>query len=146
MRLDLDGFAVLRRIGDHPGSFRAIAAEVNKAAHDLLAKQLGAKSTTLSGVRTIRKVFGEDAFVQVVEGLSDAQAKALLARLDKHNAELRTASPSERRERLAELADGSEDPTEKKAPSKKKASAKAAGRKPPVERLQSEAMNAVRKR
>lgn len=146
MALDLNGFAVLRSIGDHASSFRAIGAEVNKAARALVVKQLGAKTMTLANARSLRKMIGEDAFVLVIEGMKDAQVRSLLTKLDKHHPELKTETAKWRRERVMELAAGDAEPAEKvkgapkvKAPRKKK-------RPDTRERLHSEAMTAVRKR
>lgn len=147
MALDLNGFAVLRSIGDHASSFRAISAEVNKAARTLVVKQLGAKTMTLASTRSLRRLIGEDAFVLVIEGMKDAQVKALLTRLDKHHPDIKTETAKWRRERALDLAAGDAEPAEKAKAAPKTAKSAKRKKKPEVrERLHSEAMTAVRKR
>jgi hypothetical protein len=146
MALDLDGFAVFSRIGKHPDIFGTIAVDVKKAARSLLVKHLKAKATILTGIRETRRALGEETFRLVVDGLSDSEVKSALTKLDKHNPELKSGSPSWRREQLGALADGSVEPAQEIAPAKKtpKRLAKAEGAGP--KRLNSVAIAATRRR
>jgi hypothetical protein len=150
MALALDGFKVLRRIGKHADRFGDIAAEVNKAAHALLLKQVKARKTApLKSVRELADILGDGTFALFVDGMSDAEVTAILGKLDKNNPQLAERNPSERRNHLVALADGSAEPMRKPAKAKgrktKKAAAEiAAAAEPP--RLASAAMAAIRRR
>ncbi|MBO0751066.1 MAG: hypothetical protein J2P53_03080 [Bradyrhizobiaceae bacterium] len=109
MRLDIDGFAVLRTIGSHRDSFAAIAADAAKAARALLVKQMMHKSTGLKTVRDIRAAVGAEAFGLIIDGITDAQIKALATRLDRHQAAAKAADGTTRLHVMA-LAEGSAQP------------------------------------
>src|SRR5260370_14671419 len=100
MALDVDGFAVFRSIGSHTEAFAAIAADVAKSARTLVVKQIAHKDTGLKAVRTIRAAVGPEAFGLIADGMSDAQIKSLAVKLDRHNAELKTASGDRKSTRL----------------------------------------------
>jgi hypothetical protein len=74
--------------------------------------------------------------------LKDQDVKSLVSRLDRHNADIKTAAHAKRREHLWRLADGSVDPAEKAS----RATRSKVPTKPRKSLLQSEAMAAVRKR
>jgi hypothetical protein len=109
MALDVDGFAVLRTIGVHPHIFKAIAADTAKAACTLVAKQITNKNTGLKAVRDIRAAIGREAFSLIMDGMSDAQIKSLMTRLDRHAAPAKITDGTARLHVLA-LADGSAQP------------------------------------
>jgi hypothetical protein len=111
MALDVDGFAVLRTIGVHPHIFKAIAADVVKAARTLVVKQIAHKNTALKAVRDIRAAIGPEAFSLIMDGMTDAQIKSLATRLDKHASQAKIADGTTRLHVLA-LADGSVQPLE----------------------------------
>jgi hypothetical protein len=83
-----------------------------------------------------------------LDGLTDDQMKALLAKLDKHHPDLRTASPQWRLRRLRTLADGSAEPEEKPKPQPRLTRGKkpAAERPAAPERLAYKSAGAKRKR
>jgi hypothetical protein len=145
MALEVDGFSILRTIGVHPHIFKAIAKDAAKAARTLVTKQIAHRNTGLKTVRDIRAAVGPEAFSLIMDGMTPAQIKSLVTRLDKHGAPDKLAEGVERQHVLA-LADGSAQPTEpppdgavKKAPRPKKAP------KPPA-RLHYESAGATRKR
>jgi hypothetical protein len=111
MPVDVDGFVVLRTIGVHPHIFRAITADAAKAARTLVAKQMAHRNTSLKTVRDIRAAVGPEAFSLIMDGLSDAQLKSLVKRLDKHAALAKIADGTTRIHVLA-LADGSAQPAD----------------------------------
>jgi DNA-binding GntR family transcriptional regulator len=127
MRLDIDGFAILRTIGGHRESFAAIAADVVKAARALLVKQMTHKRTGLKTVRDIRAALGAEAFSLIIDGMTDAQIRALTARLDRHAAAAKAADGTARLHVVA-LAEGSAQPAQQPDGGTKKART----RKPPV--------------
>ena len=147
MALALDGYFVLQRIGQNPAAFPDLRAEVGKAAHALVLKQIKAKSAGVGTLRAIRKALGDDTFALLVDGLADSQAKSLVTKFDKNNAGMKSASAEVRRRHLCALADGSQSPAEK--PARAKSSGKKSKRAtppPPPERLASEAVRARRQR
>jgi hypothetical protein len=150
MALALNGFQVLRRVGKHPDVFVQVAAEATKAARTLLNKQMKAKASDLVTVREVRKALGDELFGLYVDGMTDAEVKSVLTRLDKNHPDLKKSNADWRRNHLRDLAGGKIDPSAKAAPAKKaKASAKSArgkGAAEEPERLHSEAMGAVRRR
>jgi hypothetical protein len=147
MTLDVDGFAVFRSIGSHTEAFAAIAAEVAKSARTLVVKQIAHKDTGLKTVRAIRAAVGPEAFGLITDGMSDAQIKALAVKLDKHNAELKTANGAARRLHVRALADGSAQPSEKqKGVSKPVKAQKPTTTPSPADRIHFSSAGAIRKR
>lgn len=132
MALDVDGFAVLQAITARPDAFPDIRAEVAKTGRALVVKQLKAKGLALPGLRRVRDSLGAEPFALVVDGLTDAEAKSLVAKLDKHHPDLRIAAADWPRRHLAALATGTEPAAKGTA---KAAEAKpAAPKKPKVAR------------
>lgn len=130
MALDVDGFAVLQAIAARPDAFPDIRAEVAKAGRALVVKQLKAKGLTLPGLRRVRDSLGAEPFTLVVDGLTDAEAKSLVMKLDQHHPDLKTAPADWPRRHLAALATGTEpaskgsvQPGEPKAAAVKKSKA-----------------------
>jgi hypothetical protein len=144
MANELDGFAALRRIGKHADTFPDVIIDSRKAARMLVAKQLKPKSAGVETLRKVRKAIGGKTFRLIVDGMTDADVTALVAKFDPHHPELKTASPAWRRGHIAALADGEIEPvaTQVVAP-KDKAPRQPMTAKPP-ERLDSLAMAAVR--
>jgi hypothetical protein len=119
MAIALDAFRLLRRIGDHAQPFAAARSEVAKAARSIVVKALKAKSTDLEAVRAIHDATEEDQFALIVEGLSEAEAKSLVARLDKHHPDAKTGSGIWRRRHLIALASGAAVPSASSPKAKK---------------------------
>jgi hypothetical protein len=110
--LALDGFAVLRAIGAHPDAFSEIDAVVAKTARDLIAKRLNLKSLTAQDARTVRHALGEP-FDLIVDEMNAANLKSLVAKLDKHNPDLKRSNPELHRRHLRALLNGTVEPAEK---------------------------------
>lgn len=148
MSIALDGFKVLRRLGESPEAFGFVRADVDKAARALIVKCLKAKSTGIDAIHAIHKALHGKPFELIVEGLKDAELKSILTRLDKHNPEIKTQSAHERRQHLLALSSGANDPSAPAAKAvKAKASApKKSARKAEPARLQSDVMDLFRAR
>jgi hypothetical protein len=116
---ELDGFAVLRAIGENPDTFSGIDAAVGKAARDLVIKRLKSKSLAVDDARAVREAVGHDMFDRIVEGMSAAHLKAIVTRLDKHHPELKGSSAQWQRQHLQTLLEGAAEPAQKLARSKK---------------------------
>lgn len=117
MALDVDGYAVLKALAASPDAFPDIRAEVARTGRTLVVKQLKAKSLPLAGLRRIRAILGAETFALIVDGLTDAEAKALVARLDRNHPDLKTAPAEWHRRRLSGLS-ADEPPAGKAKPAK----------------------------
>jgi hypothetical protein len=111
MRLDVDGFAILRTIGGHRDSFTAIAADVAKAARALVVKQMTHKGTGLKAVRDIRAAVGAETFSLIIDGMTGAQIRSLATRLDRYAAAAKATDGTARLHVIA-LAEGSVQPAQ----------------------------------
>ena len=151
MSIALDGFKVLRRLGENAEAFTTIRADVDKAARALIVKSIKAKSAGIDALHAVHKALGDKQFELIVEGLKDAEVKSILTRIDKHHPDLKTQSVHERRRHLFALTSGELDPAmpvAKAKASKAKSSApkKSAAKKPEPMRLQSDVMDLFRAR
>ena len=149
MALEIDGLAVLCAIAEAPEAFPAIRSDVTKAAHALVTKQLKAKTLDLPGLRAVREALGPQPLALIVDGLKDAEVKALVTRLDKHHPDLKDGPAVLHRRHLMALAadlDPVAVPAAKpkpakgaaKAPAKAKPAAKALPEKPVPEKAADE--------
>ena len=127
MALDVDGYAVLGAIARAPDAFPDLRAELAKTARTLVVKQLKAKGLTFDGLRRVHGSLGAESFALVIDGLSEADARSLVTRIDKHLPDVKTVPLDALRRHLAALGGGAE-PTVK--PSGKTVSEKAV--KPPA--------------
>ncbi|MFH6785991.1 MULTISPECIES: hypothetical protein [Methylobacterium] len=104
MALEIDGLAVLCAIAEAPQAFPAIRGDVTKAAHALVTKQLKAKTLDLAALRAVREALGPQPLALIVDGLKDAEVKALVTRLDKHHPDLKDGPAVAHRRHLMALA------------------------------------------
>ena len=142
---ELDGYAVLRAIGEHPEAFAEIEAAAAKAAAELMLKRFKAKSLTIGDARMIRDAIGPDTLDQVVAGLSAANVKSIVTKLDKHCPELKASTVAWQREHLRSLLEGTAEPAQKAdKPKKAGARAKPAGPAPTPIGFKTEAMSVFR--
>ena len=112
MALDIDGYAVLAALARSPEAFPDLRAEVAKTGRTLVVKQFKAKTLPLAGLRRIRDVLGAESFSLIVDGMTDAEVKGVLTRLDRHHPALKTASKDWLLGRIRGLA-GGEEPADK---------------------------------
>jgi hypothetical protein len=108
MLLDVDGLALLRAIGQMPGAFPDIRDEASRIARALVIRQLKAKSFPLSGVRQVYDILGHATFTLVVDGLTEIEARALVARFDPRHPDGKTAPVHWLRRQIVALAGGAE--------------------------------------
>lgn len=106
MALDVDGYAVLQAMASAPEAFPDIRSEIPKAARALVVKQLKARSLRVASLRLIREVLGSETLALIADGMSEAEVKGLVTRLDPHHPSLKTATPGWHRHRLSALAAG----------------------------------------
>lgn len=76
------------------------------------AKQLKTKGITLDDVKAICHEIGTLGFSAALELLTDANAKTLLKKLDKHNPEFAAGSPEQHRQIISELAQNIREPAQ----------------------------------
>jgi hypothetical protein len=148
MRIDIDGFAVLRGIGAHRAAFPDLGAEAAKTARALVTRQIAAKATGLKSLRDIRSAIGDDAFALILDGLTDAQIASLVTKLDKNHPERASAKPDWRRRHVAALVNGSVEPAAKAAGkmTKEPKPPKPKKEAPRAERIEYASAGATRKR
>lgn len=108
MAIDVDGFAVLGAIAQSPQRFALIEADIDKAARSLLVKLLKAKGLALQPLRDVHDAVGAATFSLVLDGMSDAEMRSLVAKVDKHCPELKAMSAATLRRRTIELATGAD--------------------------------------
>lgn len=106
MAADLDGFAILRRIGEEPERFGPVRGAVQAAARALLLDAVGAAAPGLSGLRDVLATVGEPGLRLLLDGLAERPLRALARRLDRHNPDLRVAAEDALRDHLCRLARG----------------------------------------
>lgn len=106
MALDVDGYAVLQAMASAPEAFPDIRTDVPKLARTLVVKQLKARALRVASLRNIREILGSETFALIADGMSEAEVKGLVTRLDPHHPSLKTATPGWHRHRLTALAAG----------------------------------------
>ena len=117
MALEIDAFEVLRTIAANPVAFADIRADAAKLAGGLaekvrvlIAKQIKAKSSTLSSIREIKAALGRPTFDGVVDTLTDKELATLVGKLDKHHPNQKAADAAWRRAHLRALVSGDASP------------------------------------
>lgn len=130
--LDLDATAVLSAAVAHRDLFPTADADATKLARTLIVKAIKAAAAKPDAVRRIHGAIGPDAFALVVDGMTAAEAKAVLGKLDKHNAAAKAADVGGQRQRLVAIAAGAAPEPAPAKPAKAPKAPKAA--KPGVER------------
>jgi 16S rRNA G1207 methylase RsmC len=146
MALEFDGFEAWRAIADSPDTFSSLRADAAKSARAALVKYLKTRTLGIPQLRAARKALGKDLFRLLVDGMKDAEVKALVTRLDKHHPELKTGDAAWRRQHFLSLVKGDVEPAPKPEKPAKKAKAP---RKPKAEVQSGEwfaSAGAVRKR
>jgi hypothetical protein len=126
MALDVDGFVALGAIAHAPEVFPDIRADLAKTVRALVVKQLKARNLTLDGLRRVRKCLGSETYALIVDGLTEAEVRALIGRFDKHHADAKLAQTDWLRRRLADLAHGAEPAIKSSKPGPQRRSRSAA--------------------
>lgn len=119
MALDLDAFATWRAIVKMPAPFALIAAEAARVTRKLLVKGLKAKTCGLADIRAMRQALGAETFGLILDGMTDAEVKTLVARFDPYNRAAKDADAAARRRHFVDLVRGAAAPLAKPAPVKR---------------------------
>jgi len=96
----------LQAMASAPEAFPDIRTEIPKAARALVVKQLKARALRVASLRLIREVLGSESFALIADGMSEAEVKGVVTRLDPHHPSLKTATPGWHRHRFSALAAG----------------------------------------
>lgn len=105
MAVSLNGLNVLGKISANAKAFSEIRPDADKQARALVVKQIKAKPD-VDSVKAVKKAVGSSAFDSVIDGMSDAEIRTLLNKMDPHNKALRQARPASRRDHLRALLAG----------------------------------------
>jgi hypothetical protein len=105
MAVSLNGLNVLGKISANAKVFSDVKPDADKQARSLVVKQIKAKPD-VDSVRAVKKAIGPSPFDSVIDGMSDAEIRTLLNKMDPHNKELRQARPAARRDHLRALTAG----------------------------------------
>jgi hypothetical protein len=115
MALEFDGFEAWQAIAQSPDTFAALRADAAKSARVALVKYLKTRTLGIPDLRAARKALGKGQFRLLIDGMKDAEVKALVARLDKHHPEQKVADPGWHRQHFLLLVKGDAEPAEKPA-------------------------------
>ena len=146
MALEFDGFEAWRSIAHNPETFASMRAEAAKTARAALIRCVKAKANGIPELRSVRRALGKKLFALLIDGMKDAELKALVTRHDRHHPELKGSDPQWRRQHFLQLVRGEVEPSAKPAKPAKKAKA---ARKPKAEMGEGDwfgSAGAVRKR
>jgi hypothetical protein len=128
MSTTIDGFELLRAIGQNGAAFPSLRVEINKTAPTLVKKHLKSSSMTIDGFRSTSSAIGSEVLSLILEDLNDKDLRGIAKKIDPHYADLATASEQLLRSHLHALAVAETEPAVKqgkaaktKAPSATKA-------------------------
>ncbi len=113
MPVEIDGFAVLGAIIAHPNLFGSLKAEATKTAKAFVTKALKEKTLTAASLAATNEAIGAEAFGLIVDGLSPADIKSVLTKVDGANDAVKLAGASDQRQHLHALARGTATPAVK---------------------------------
>ena len=142
MPMRLDGVDVLRRIIDRSDVF-PMPSDLDTLARKIVVARMKAL-TSVSEVRMVYSILGEENFKMLADGITDAEAKTILTKVDKENKEAKTAGGPAQRVLLVELATGRTEPLAKAI--KEKPPAKGGARSSAGKAARAQAPGATRKR
>jgi hypothetical protein len=146
MAIDIDGFGLLRDIGANATVFAGLDKDVAKAARMLVVKHIKDNSSSLTVLRHVKNAIGPTAFALIMDGMSEAQIKSIVAKLDKYHPELKTATPDWRRRHLFSLAEATMEPFAKPTSAPRLKKTKLAAPSDGAERISFSSAGATRKR
>jgi hypothetical protein len=139
-----DGPAALRKMLDHPELF-PIAGDVDAMARKIVVAQLKG-GVDLARLKSICLALGADSFTAIVEGISDAEAKSFVGKIDKDNKEAKLAGGAAQRILLIELATGDAEPRAKAIKEREKKSTSRPSTSSAGKAINSRSTGATRKR
>ncbi len=127
MSTAIDGFQLLKNIGENVKLFKGIETDVNKSALALAKKYLKYKGFDLASLRNFRSTITEDVLLLIFDGLAVNEIRTIVKKVDKYYPKVAETDAVTLRFRLYNLASSQEAPHPKPATaprSKKSASSK----------------------
>jgi hypothetical protein len=109
----LDGFAILKSVAGHADLFSDARDIADKAALNIVAIQLKAKTFDLDRLKQAHKALGADTLALILEHLPDSVPSTLVARIDPHHPKSADGSAPWKRSHVVALASGSAKPEPK---------------------------------
>jgi len=131
----VDGYDILRSVAGHAELFSNARDAVDKAALDILAAELEAKTFDLDRLKRTCNVLGSDTLALVLQHFPDTVPKALIDRIDPHHPNAATENPAWTRSHVVALATGVARPEPKPQLTKTKTASKAKKKRKPQDDL-----------
>lgn len=149
MALQIDGFSVLISISSHTSVFASVKSAAEKAAIDLVVRQMKGAAFNLENLKQIEAALGAQTFVRITDELPVKELPKILKKVDPHFADLKTASQPVLLARMRSLSSGEAEPMVKPTANAKRASSPKTSGESSTEAkpraLSSKAMGAKRK-
>jgi hypothetical protein len=115
MNTMIDGFKLLKNIGQHESLFQSIEKEVSEAAFALAKKHLKSKTLDLASLRATRSALTDDALLLIFDDLNEKELRAIVKKIDKYCPALTETDDAILRSNLFNLASSQQDPHPKSA-------------------------------
>lgn len=109
----LNGFAILKSVADHEELFSGARDVVDRAALNIVTTELKAQAFDLDRLQRTCGALGSDMLALVLEQVSDAVPKMLIARIDPHHPKMPTDNVKWMRPHIMALACGAAKPEPK---------------------------------
>lgn len=124
MKVVLDSYDLLSRIGANRETFEGIDALVRRQASALLIAQLKHKGLDLERYRQVRSAIGAEAFELFMDTADEKVLKPIAKKIDPHSTLAKTGDAEELLPHLLHLAAGKVEPSPKPARHSQDAKAK----------------------
>jgi hypothetical protein len=125
MSTTIDGFEILKTIGQSAKLFEDLRSEVNKLALTLIKKKLKSKNMNLLDFKNLESNLENDTLSLIIDSLTETELKSLTKKLDPYLPALSNARAPALRPHLRALAAAQANPSPKPAKAKKISSSKA---------------------
>src|SRR5262245_38526245 len=102
----LNGFAILKSVADHAELFSDARDVVDKAALNILAAELKAKTFDLDRLKRTCGALGADTLALVLQHFPDTVPKTLIGRIDPHHPKVASDNANWMRSHIVALASG----------------------------------------
>jgi hypothetical protein len=110
----IDGFTLLAAVSKNPALFDAAKAAAEKAAIDLVAKQMKGTTFSLENLQKIENALGREAFLAVTDNIGEKDLPKILKKIDPYFPGLKLPkNHSALLERFRSLSTGQEAPEPK---------------------------------
>ena len=93
MNTVIDGFSLLKAVGQYPELFSSLAADARKAALAISKKFLKGKGIGLEELKSFQRAVGGQTFALILEELNDKELRTLTKKIDKYYPNLADEKP-----------------------------------------------------